>query len=267
MPDTQDDRPAISLVIPAHNEENFLPRLLDSVDNARQRYRNGPKAVEVIVVDNESTDSTARIAASRGCRVVREEKRVIGAVRSRGAREAGGEILAFVDADMRIDPETFNGIDDALGSGKVVCGSTGVRLERMSVGIAAAYVIMIPMVWATGMDTGVVFCRREDFFEIGGYSDEILFGEDVRFLWDMKKLGHRTGRRLTRLRKHKARDSSRKFDKHGDWHYVAMLFRFGWWALLRRKNRMDGTVRRQLLVRPAAQMTQQVEWNSPATFS
>jgi glycosyltransferase involved in cell wall biosynthesis len=231
--------PAISLVIPAYNEETYLPHLLDTVDIARQRCRGGPGAVEVIVADNRSTDRTAALAASRGCLVVQEEKRVIGAVRNRGASKASGDILAFIDADSRIHPETFNGINDSMATGKVVAGATGVRVERMSAGIAAAHAILIPMVWVTGMDTGVVFCRRDDFVRIGGYSSEMLFAEDVRFLLDMRGLGRRDGRRLARLRKYKALASARKFDSHGDWHYVAMIFKFGWWKLFSRTRRMN----------------------------
>ncbi len=48
-----------SLVIPARNEEAYLPRLLETVQEARSRYVRAGKAVEVIVADNASTDSTA----------------------------------------------------------------------------------------------------------------------------------------------------------------------------------------------------------------
>ena len=106
--------PRISLIIPARNESLWLPSLLDSVDVATARYCRGPGAVEVIVADNVSTDETAEIARSRGCRVVSVEKRVIGAVRNGGARAAAGEIFAFVDADSRIHPATFDVIDRCL---------------------------------------------------------------------------------------------------------------------------------------------------------
>ena len=52
----------ISLVIPAHNEERYLPRLLDSLDTARDQWRRGADALEVVVADNDSTDKTAQIA-------------------------------------------------------------------------------------------------------------------------------------------------------------------------------------------------------------
>jgi len=84
-----------SLIIPARNEENYLPRLLDSVDTARMNYHRGSDAVEVIVSDNCSTDKTAEIAESRGCVVVKEEKRIIAAVRNAGAAAATGRLSVF----------------------------------------------------------------------------------------------------------------------------------------------------------------------------
>jgi glycosyltransferase involved in cell wall biosynthesis len=215
----------LSLIIPAYNEEAYLPRLLDTVDVARSRYARGPGAVEVIVADNRSTDKTAEIARARGCQVVQVEKRVIGAVRNGGVQAAQGDVLCFVDADARIHPDTFNAVDRALKTGEVVAGATGVRLERMSFGIGVTFVLMLPMIWLTGMDTGVVFCRREDFDAIGGYNERLLAAEDVRFLWDLKRLGRPRKQRLARLRSSKALASMRKFDEHGDWHYFTLFWR------------------------------------------
>jgi len=58
-----EDNPTISLVIPAFNEAAYLPRLLDTLDVARSRYRYGANQIEVIVADNASTDQTPQIAA------------------------------------------------------------------------------------------------------------------------------------------------------------------------------------------------------------
>jgi hypothetical protein len=95
----------------------------------------------------------------------------------------------------------------------------------MSVGIALTFMVMVPMVWVTGMDTGVVFCRREDFHFVGGYNEERLFGEDVQFLWDLRRCGRKRGQRLTRVTSAKAIASTRKFDRFGDWHYLGGLVR------------------------------------------
>ena len=155
--------PRCSLIIPAYNEAAYLPRLLDSVDAARARYHRGPEQVEVIVADNASTDDTAAVARARGCRVAHVETRLIAASRNGGAAIARGELLCFVDADYRIHPETFNAIDSAMAGDRYVGGATGGRMERMSAGIAVTMFAVLPLLWLTGLDAGVWFCRREGF--------------------------------------------------------------------------------------------------------
>lgn len=227
--------PRISLIIPARNEEVLLPRLLDTVHHAREQYRHGPEAVEVIVADNVSTDRTAAIARDRGCRVATVEKRVIAAVRNGGAAVARADMLAFVDADARIHHQTFNAIDDALGSGRYVAGASGVHLERMSLGIAVTYAFMLGFVWITKMDTGVTFCRRDAFESGGGYRETMLFAEDVRLLWDLRRWGKEHGMPLIRATEAKAIFSMRKFDEFGDWHYVTRMVTLPFrWLVLRR---------------------------------
>ena len=221
----------ISLVIPAYNEGGYLPRLLDSVGAAAQSYSRGPAAIQTIVADNASTDATAAIARARGCVVARVTERSIAAARNGGARAAQGEILAFVDADMRIHPGTFDAIERALDSPRVVGGATGATLERWSLGLGVTYGLMVPMAWITGMDTGVVFCRRPDFQAAGGYDERRRIAEDVAFLTALKRVGRRRRQRLTRLRGVKCIASTRKFDRHGDWHFWPLLPRLLWlWA-------------------------------------
>jgi glycosyltransferase involved in cell wall biosynthesis len=235
-------RTRFSLVIPARNEEAYLPRLFETVALARDRYRLGPDAIDVIVADNRSTDATAEIARAHGCHVADIEKRVIGAVRNAGARAAHGEILTFVDADSRIHPETFNAVERMLDSGRVVAGATGVSMERMSVGIALTAAFFLPFVWLTGMDAGVVFCRRTDFEMIGGYREDVLFAEDVHLLLALRRLGRTRGQRLGRALTARAIASTRKFDRYGDWHYFRILWRGGL-ALLRQSHAADDLAR------------------------
>jgi len=220
--------PRFSLIIPAYNEELALPRLLATVDAARAAYRGGPQAVEAIVADNGSKDSTAALARESGYLVVSVAKRVIAAARNAGAAAGRGAVLAFVDADMRIHPDTFNAIDRTLATGRVIAGATGATLDRWSTGLVATYAMFLPMVWLTRMDTGVVFCRREDFARIGGYNEARLVAEDVQFLWDLRRLGRTRGQHLARVTSAKATASTRKFDRHGDWHFFTHLFPLTW---------------------------------------
>lgn len=213
----------ISLIIPAHNEIKLLPRLLDTVDVARACYAGGAGAIEVIVADNASTDGTGELAASRGCVVAPVEKRLIAAARNGGARVARGEILCFVDADMQIAAETFNVISATLDRTEIIAGSTGGRMERWSVGIALTYAAIVPLLVLTNIDTGVVFCRRSDFDAVSGYDENRPIGEDVIFLVALRILGKKHKQRLIRATEIKAIVSTRKFDQHGDWHFLTTI--------------------------------------------
>jgi len=225
---------AISLIIPCYNESAYLPRLLASVDAARQAFAAWPDAVEVIVSDNASTDDTAAIARAHGCRVVSSTVRRIGAVRNAGAAVARGEILAFIDADSQIHPDTFNVLAAFMARQDVIAGSTGATMERWSIGLAVTYAIMMLFVWATTFDIGVVFCRRADFEAIGGYDDSMKFAEDVKFLYMLRRLGRTRGQRLVRARTVKVIASTRKFDSYGDWHYITLMVKGPWYLINRR---------------------------------
>lgn len=212
-----------SVVIPAYNEEQYLPRLLDSIEVARANYSGGPEEIEVIVADNDSTDRTAEVATAAGARVVTVTKRRIAAARNGGGHAACGEIVCFIDADSALDPQTFDAIDKAMSSGRYIGGATGIRLERKSLGLLTAYCVCMTLVMIVGIDSGVVFCRREDFEAVGGYDESRLYAEDVLFPLALRRLGRTRDQRLTRLPKVKALGCTRKFDQFGDWHYFGML--------------------------------------------
>jgi glycosyltransferase involved in cell wall biosynthesis len=212
-----------SIVIPAYNEEHYLPRLLDSIEVARANYSGGRQEIEVIVADNDSSDRTAEIASAHGARVVRVQKRRIAAARNGGGHAAQGEIVCFIDGDSAVHPQTFDAIEAAIAGGRYVGGSTGLTLERKSFGLLVTYILAAPMIWLSGMDSGVVFCRRQDFEAVGGYDETRLYAEDLLFLMALRRLGKARGQRLTRLPQVRALGCTRKFDQFGDWHYFGML--------------------------------------------
>lgn len=228
-------RPRISVVIPAFNEERYLPRLLETIETAKRRYRGMEDDVEVVVADNGSTDETVAIAQSRGCHVVRVVPRIIGAARNGGAATARAPLLAFIDADTQIHPETFNAIEKYFATSKYVVGTSGAIPERRSLGIDMTWAVFgaitillgygFPRTRAECAPTGVVCCRRDDWMAIGGYSERWRFAEDVWFLLELRRLGRLRGQRAGWLSGAPAIFSMRKFDQHGDWHYAAMPFR------------------------------------------
>lgn len=225
---------SISLVVPARNEAELLPRLLASVAVASARYRAGAAAVEVIVADNGSSDDTRAIARAAGCVVVDVQPRVIAAVRNGGAAVARGGWLAFVDADMQVHPDTFDAIEAALGDHRIAGGASGIRPERWSAGIAAAFALTDVVGRVSGVEAGLAYLRREDFAALHGYDERRAALEDVDLLWRLRRLGRARGQVLARLRGAPAVFSTRKFDQRGDWHWLGLGARMiasrGWRA-------------------------------------
>jgi glycosyltransferase involved in cell wall biosynthesis len=242
----------ISLVVPAWNEAALLAATLREVDAARFAYLAGRERIEVIVADNASTDATLDIARAAGAKVAPVGKRSIAAARNGGAAVATGEIVAFVDADVRIHPQTFNFVRTAMARGDYVGGAVGLTMERWSTGIALVWYAVMPALWLAGYDGGVMFCRRADFRRLGGYKEDLLAAEDVEFMSRLRRLGRsrRPKQRFaTRFSAKRlgidpalAINSCRKFDQYGDWHLLPVFFRTGLWALLRR-SKFEATVK------------------------
>ena len=110
MPRLQNTReqgqlPRLSIIVPARNEQENLPKLLKSLNNLRY-----PGEVEIIVVDDNSSDRTASIALDYGVKLIRLKSLTPGCLGKpnachHGAREAQGEWLLFTDADTVHAPD------------------------------------------------------------------------------------------------------------------------------------------------------------------
>jgi glycosyltransferase involved in cell wall biosynthesis len=103
--------PRVTVIIPAFNEEASLPLVLEEIPR--------DLVAEVIVVDNASTDATARVAREGGARVVREERRGYGAACLRGITALGAtDIVAFLDADHSDFPEDLRRVIAPIAAGE-----------------------------------------------------------------------------------------------------------------------------------------------------
>ncbi|MFN8110114.1 MAG: glycosyltransferase family 2 protein [Thermoleophilia bacterium] len=110
--------PAVSVVVPALNEERYLGECLASL------MAQTGVAFEVIVVDNGSTDGTSAVAAAAGARVVHEPRRGVCNARQAGLAAARGEVVVSADADTVYPAGWLAGIRAAFADPEVVgwCG-------------------------------------------------------------------------------------------------------------------------------------------------
>ena len=204
----------LSVVIPAYNEKNYLPATLDSV---RAALSDIPSS-EIVVVDNESTDTTREIAVRSGANVVDEPVHNIARVRNAGAESARGRILVFVDSDTVVPSELFKRIIELLADETVIGGSVEVRYEPVpKQAWIRLYMFTFQNIgrllkWRQG---AAQFCRASAFRELGGYDETIYVGEDVEFHWRLAKLARRSGRRVVFIEDPTVSTSPRRFERLG----------------------------------------------------
>jgi glycosyltransferase involved in cell wall biosynthesis len=188
------DRPKISLIIPAYNEEKYLGDCLKAAtDNSAGRFH------EIIVIDNASTDHTREVAEKfPGVRVVREEQKGLTRARARGLAEATGDLLAYIDADTRL-PKNWLGIllDFYDKNPGAVCLSGPYHYYD---GNQYRNFILHILWWIYAPTTyrfvgymvlgGNFVARREALLAMGGFDKTIEFyGEDTDIARRLNKLG------------------------------------------------------------------------------
>ncbi|OGM11535.1 hypothetical protein A2W13_03050 [Candidatus Woesebacteria bacterium RBG_16_36_11] len=100
--------PTISVIIPAYNEEGFLPRCLDSL----MKQDLDRKLFEIIVVDNASTDKTPDVAKKYPVKLIHEAKLGVTIARQRGVDSSQGKIIVSADADSIYPPRWLSRINE-----------------------------------------------------------------------------------------------------------------------------------------------------------
>lgn len=209
-----------SVVIPAHNEEKYIKRCIDSIWAADRVF---PGNTEIIVVCNRCTDKTADIARENGAIVLMNEDRCIAKVRNTGINAAHGKIIVTIDADNRMTRGTLREIYAILRSGKFIGGGSPIRFERYSFPLWCNDIMVRVIAKVTGLYSGIFWAKKETFDAIGGFADKKAM-EDVATAKLLKQYGKRHGKKYTTLRRNYLINSTRKYDDLGDWLYFKLMF-------------------------------------------
>ena len=198
-----------SFVIPAFNEEEFLPETLKSVNKL---IASSPLIGDVVVVDNNSTDKTAKIAKDMGAKVVFEPVNQISKARNAGGRNCqDSDYLIFLDADSTISSEILNEILMLLESGRCCGGGVVFDMDgKFGKFLASCWAIIAKITSLSG--GACIFCLNKAFKETGGYNENIYAGEDVFFSRALKKWGRRNKKKFKLITKFKAVTSDRKLN-------------------------------------------------------
>jgi len=192
----------ISVVIPAHDEEGYVGRTLETLGAATP--------FEVLVVANACGDRTADVARASGAAVLTTPVRGVSHARNLGARASRGEVLVFLDADTALAAGAFDAIAAAVPA-RADYGTCRIRPDRAT---PRAVVTTTLLAWShrlVGTSLGILFCSRFLFDRSGGFDERLHAGEDN----DLNARFRRLGARRIYLGRVNARTSMRRFERLG----------------------------------------------------
>jgi glycosyltransferase involved in cell wall biosynthesis len=182
----------VSVIIPVRNDARRLAVCLRSV--AESDYP--ADRVEVIVVDNGSTDDSAEVARAAGAKVLVCPGLRVGALRNRGAEIAQGEILALVDSDHEVPAGWLSAgvqqlVDDSelhMVGAPYLPPPDGTWVQRVWSLHRLRNGARGETVW---LASGNLFLRKHDFDRIKGFDESLVAAEDVDLCVRLKEAGGR----------------------------------------------------------------------------
>jgi glycosyltransferase involved in cell wall biosynthesis len=174
----------ISLIIPAYNEEKYIGECLKSA------IKNGEKLFEIIVVNNASTDNTEEVVKSfmkysSNIRIVNEPRKGLTKARQRGLNEAGGDIIAHIDADTKMPRGWVEKVKRNFEKNSNIVCVSGPYIYYDQSFIGKMFVLL------GYMAVGGNFAVKKDAVEkIGGFDENISFyGEDTDIARRLSRVG------------------------------------------------------------------------------
>jgi peptidoglycan-N-acetylglucosamine deacetylase len=241
--------PSVSVVVPAHDEEHLLPACLQALlaqDHA------GP--IEIIVVDNASTDRTAEIAASFGVTVVSEPRRDYCYALTCGFAAARGDIIACTDADTIVPADWISRFVAAYRDQPDVVAVGGhVEFDRpnwkgwlLSRCLVPAYNSLDrcdpsgPHLWGANMSV-----RRDAFLAVGGWNQDYSLQVDSELSERLRRAG-----RVVLLDTLEVRTSTRRWNQALSHNLYVYISNFLWVKCFRRPLRRDFPVIREAATPP-----------------
>lgn len=212
-----------SIIIPAYNEEQLLGQSLSAVKAAMAAVE---MPGEAIVVDNNSSDRTAHVAEAHDVTVVFEPINQISRARNTGARSASGKYFIFLDADTVLSAELLQLVLAKLTSGTCCGGGALVAFDNP----IPWYYRWIPKIWnrlavryrlAAGC---FMYCSREGFEEVGGYSEKVYASEEIGISRRLKRWGTSRGLAFEVITQPSILTSSRKMEDRPIRNLLAFCF-------------------------------------------
>lgn len=207
----------ISVVIPAYNEEKYIGATLQSL---LESMKECPEEIEIIVVNNNSTDNTCKVALGYdGVKCFYYPILGRELAKNFGAEKAFGETLCFVDADCLVSVDFFAEISEKAQNPYFIGGGMKyVKMTRYSLGLFIGLVPIALTMFLNQITIGAFWARKDVFDAIKGFRTTTF--DDIDFAIRMKKYAKKHQKKFESLKKSYLIWSTRKADIFGDWFWL-----------------------------------------------
>lgn len=208
-------KPFLSVIIPAFNEERYLPKLLG--DLVKQQHAD----FDVIAVDGGSDDKTVSAAKKFTKKmpftIIETNLRNVSRQRNLGAEKANGEYLLFLDADVRLPEDFIAMLVEEIRKKHPDFGTTHVMVEsdnvydqimKTFINIGADLSALINQPFVGGWN---FLIKRDIFLKHSGFREDVVHGEDAELSLRLAKIGYK----MTVIWKIKLYYSLRRFHQVG----------------------------------------------------
>jgi glycosyltransferase involved in cell wall biosynthesis len=176
--------PTISVIIPAHNEEEYLGATLDALNH--QEYPH----CEIVVVANGCSDRTAEVARGKCQRLLTLHEKGLGPSRNLGARAASGDLLIFLDADTILEPRALRVIAEQFterDAGGTLKGQPDSN--RFAYRVIYGLKNFIHRFVVRNGSSGVIICWKKHFMSVGGFDEQLELRENSELIRRLKRFG------------------------------------------------------------------------------
>ncbi len=202
----------ISIIIPIYNEEKLIEQTLNSILEAKYNFEEDyNNHLEIIIVDNNSTDNSIKICEKYDVKIVTEKIHNIAKVRNTGAKHATGDVLCFLDADSKVSKNIFSLIKERMSSDEYIGGGTKFKLDRNNLFFRLIYLGSTLGSRIFGLSGVLIYIKKDDFENLGGFNEKYYAAEDIDFVLKMKNLGKAYNKKFSNIYQGYVITSSRKF--------------------------------------------------------
>lgn len=216
----------LSIIVPAFNEEKFLPATMKAIHEAITVFNEAGWEWELIVCDNNSNDRTSEVAQELGAKIVFEPVNQIGRARNTGAAAACGDWLMFVDGDSEPNIDVFRKTLEHMCDERILAGGC-IMEQDMDTPLLNTLTecwnwFSKTMRWMAG---SYIFVRADAFREVGGFDLKRFAGEEIVLSRALKRLAKERNQRLVIISEHRLRTSSRKLKLYTKREQLGLLIR------------------------------------------